>query len=132
MEWEYTSYDFDCAMEIIAVAAKKFDKSSSSAPNVDALDCGTMKPGVFREMLRRTFGISFTVPQLAAAAKQFDNGSGLVNTHDFMLFFMKMGAELREKERQKHADNQKQFAEKVEKERLRKKKIADQKLELGK
>jgi hypothetical protein len=131
MSWEFTGKDFDSAMEIIAVAAKKFDKSSSSAPNVDALDCGTMKPGVFKEMLRRTFGINFTLPQLAAAAKQFDNGKGLVNTHDFLLFFMKMGAELRQKEKQKHADNQKEFAVKVEKERIRKKRIAEQRLELG-
>jgi len=95
-------------MEIIAVAAKKFDKSSSSAPNVDQLDCGTMKPGVFREVLRRTFNISFTVPQLAAASKQFDNGKGLVNTHEFLIFFMKMGAELRQRDKLKHAEAQKE------------------------
>lgn len=130
MDWTFTSSDFDTAMEMIATAAKKFDKTSPSAPDVDALDCGTMKPGVFREMIRRTFGIQFTIPQLAAASKQFDNGKGLVNTHDFLLFFQKMGAELRQREKQKHADAQREFLERVEKAKARKKRIADQKMEL--
>ena len=35
MDWTFTSVDFDQAMEMIATAAKKFDKTSSSAPNVE-------------------------------------------------------------------------------------------------
>jgi hypothetical protein len=89
-----------------------------------------MKPGVFREILRRTFGIQFTVPQLAAAAKQFDNGKGLVNTHDFLIFFQKMGAELRQRDKQRHADAQREYEERLEKAKARKKRIADQKMEL--
>ena len=57
-------------------------------------------------MLRRTFGIQLTVPQLAAAAKQFDDGKGLINTHNFLIFFTKMGGELRARERKKHDDAQ--------------------------
>merc|ERR1711871_482411 len=65
MDWTFTSEDFDTAMEKLAVAAKKYDKSSPSAPDVTQLDVGSLKPGVFRELLRRTFGIKFTVPELA-------------------------------------------------------------------
>ena len=131
MDWNFTSEDFDQAMDLLATAAKKYDKSSPSAPDVSQLDVGTMKPGVFRELLRRTFGIKLTVPQLAAAAKQFDDGKGLINTHNFLIFFTKMGGELRARERKKHDDAQKDYEERVEKAKAKKQRILNQKMELN-
>jgi Ca2+-binding EF-hand superfamily protein len=119
------------AMALISAAAKKFTKGGPGAPNLDAWSVHTFSPGIFREMLKRTFNLQLKPRQLASVIRQFDtNDDGQVRTKDFMLYFMNLGKELRQMDKTVHAERQRLYEEKEERTKARKKKMAEMKNEL--
>jgi Ca2+-binding EF-hand superfamily protein len=131
VDWSYTPVDLNEASELIAAAAKKYDPHGVGVPNLSAFDVHTMKPGVFKEMLKRAFNINLNPKQLAATVKQFDpEDKGVAQTKDFLNYFRQLGTELRQAEKAKHMVQQQKDEERRERNRARKKKLQDSKLEL--
>ena len=82
-------------------------------------------------MLRRAFGVQLTPEQLAAVVKKFDTtGKTLVNTKDFLIYFSKVGIELRQRDKLAVIAKQKAAEERAARRKEHKKKILNQKLEL--
>jgi len=131
VDFNFTHEDQVEAMAIISAAAKKFQKGGPGAPNLDAWNVHTFSPGVFREMMKRTFNVQLKPKQLASIIRQFDtNDDGQVRTKDFMLYFMNLGKELRQMDKTVHAERQRMYEEKEQRAKERKKKMLDMKNEL--
>ena len=61
-----------------------------------------MHPVVFRDQLKRTFGLSFSRQELGALVHVFDSsGDGTVSGSEFLRTFFQLGFEQRTKERTK-------------------------------
>jgi hypothetical protein len=67
------------------------------APNLDTFHCLYLTPGMFREVMKRTFNILFTPNELAAMIAEFNNGNGNIDTSKFLVTFIKIGSEERDK-----------------------------------
>jgi len=126
---KFSSEDMDNAMEKICEQAEKFDKSHSSAPSLNGFTGGAMKPGEFRELVRRTFNVALTPTELNAivAEYRFDKAAKTIDTKKFLNFFTKLGFELRAKTKQQTLEKQRRDEAEREKERQRKLRLATQK-----
>lgn len=126
---KFTAADMDSAMEKICEQAEKFDKSHSSAPSLSGFTGGAMKPGEFRELVKRTFNVPLTPTELNAivAEYRYDKAAKTIDTKKFLNFFTKLGSELRAKTKQQTLEKQRREEAEREKERIRKLKLATQK-----
>ena len=99
-------YNFDneqqkSAFEKLNIAAKKYDKNSPGCLSLDGFTVKELNAVSFKEMLKRTFGMfDLTAGELGALMSFYDNsGKGLVSTKDFLLSFLQMGMNQRDKEK---------------------------------
>jgi hypothetical protein len=72
VDWMFSFEDQQEVMQIISNAAKTFQKGGPGAPTLEAWEVHTFTPGVFKEMLKRTFNIILSPKQLAGVIRQFD------------------------------------------------------------
>jgi Ca2+-binding EF-hand superfamily protein len=126
-------YDFSEADEArmhakLKEAAKKYDKNHPSAVSLEGFDAQFLTPGVFREMLRRTFNMSLTGKELGAAVKTFDKtGDSTIPCRDFLVHFFQIGYAERNRDRLSQMAKQRELDTIAEQERHRKLKAADEK-----
>jgi Ca2+-binding EF-hand superfamily protein len=125
VNWDFDSEDLIAALEKMRIAATGFDKTSSSAPSIAAFDAGSLSPYMFRELLKRTFGMVLAPRELAAMVKEFPaNADGTrVNPAPFLVKFIKMGQDERERNRAQAQLLQRAALESVERKRLRKQRL---------
>jgi hypothetical protein len=106
----YTDTDREKAMAKLISAAALYDKNAPGAVSLDSFHALYLPPGMFREVMKRTFAIIFAPSELAAMIAEFNNGSGNIDTKKFLVAFVKMGTEEREKckllQIQKDRDNE--------------------------
>ena len=99
------SYDFTEdekveAFKKLAAAAKKFDRNGPGCMSLDGFEQKTLSAGVFREMIKRTFGLIPNTGELGAIMCYFDREkTGQVNSQDFLVHFLKVGAAERNKDK---------------------------------
>ena len=119
---KFTSSDMDSAMEKICEQAEKFDKTHSSAPSLSGFTGGAMKPGEFRELVRRTFNLPLTPTELNAIVSEYryDKNAKTIDTKKFLNFFTKLGFDLRATTKQKALEKQRRDEAEREVERQRK------------
>jgi len=74
--------------------------------SLDGFEQKVMKPHVFREMIKRTFGVVLQVPhELAAVMHYFDPKKiGVINSRKFLIYFLKLGIAEREADHRKSMD----------------------------
>lgn len=119
-------YDFSEADEArmhskLRQAAKKYDKSHQSALPPDGFEVKYMKPGVFREMVKRTFNLNLNSKELGACVKTFDKtGRGQIECHDFLVKFLQMGIDERNQERLEGLAKSRQLLKEAEEEKMQK------------
>jgi Ca2+-binding EF-hand superfamily protein len=94
---KYSDADREEAMKKLIDASAQYDKNAPGCVSLDAFDAKFLTPGVFREVVKRTFNVLWTSEELAAMVAEFDNGGGNVDTSKFLVAFIKMGAEERER-----------------------------------
>ena len=127
-------YDFSEADEArmhvkLRTAAKKYDKSHPASVSLAGFDAKFLKPGVFREMLRRTFNLHLTGKELGAAVKTFDKvGDSTINCRDFLVHFFQIGYAERNKERLEQMQLQRILDAEAEKMKAKKLRDADEKV----
>ena len=99
------SYDFSTdekveAFKKLAAAAKRYDKNAPGCMSLDGFEQKVLPAGVFREMIKRTFGLIPTVGELGAIMSYFDKEkTGMVPSQEFIVHFLKVGAAERNKDK---------------------------------
>lgn len=97
VSYEYTDAERDSAFKKLTVAAKKYDKNHPGAMSLEGFEEKTLKPHVFREMIKRTFGVVLTPPELGACMHFFDpKKTLLISSRKFLIYFLKLGIAERE------------------------------------
>ena len=119
-------YNFDneqknSAFEKLNIAAKRYDKNSPGCLSLDGFTAKELNALSFKEMLKRTFGMmDLTAGELGALMSYYDTGGkGVVSTKDFLISFLQMGINQRDKEKRD------QIAKNRSMEELRKKEEED-------
>jgi Ca2+-binding EF-hand superfamily protein len=97
VETEFSEQDLKSAMKKLTAASALYDKNSPGCVALDAFDAAYLTPGTFREVVKRTFNLVFEPKELAAVIAQYDNGRGNVDCSKFLVNFIRVGAEEREK-----------------------------------
>jgi hypothetical protein len=74
------TYDFsrdekESAFRKLAVAAKKYDKSHPGCVALDGFQCLELEPSAFRDIVRRTFNLTFTPGELGSVVQHFDRSN---------------------------------------------------------
>lgn len=91
IDYEFTEDDFKSALEKIRIAAAGYDKNHPSAVSLAGFQGSSLTPGVFREMMKRTFNVKLNAKELGAAVKFFDSdGNGLIDNAEFLKHFYKL------------------------------------------
>lgn len=97
LESEFAESDYKSAMKKLTAASALYDKNSPGCVALDAFDAAYLTPGMFREVAKRTFNLVFEPKELAAVIHQFENGKGNLDCQKFLVHFIRVGAEEREK-----------------------------------
>ncbi len=100
VDYDYSEVDEARMIEKLAYAAKKFDRAHPSSMSLDGFDVAFLRPGEFREMLKRTFNLILTGKELGAAVRTYDlGGKGVVNCREFLVKFLQDGQAQRDEEK---------------------------------
>lgn len=126
----FTDVDREHGLRKIIDAAALYDKSAPGCVSLDSFVSLYLTPGMFREVVKRTFNIVLTPSELAAMIAEYDNGSGNVDTSKFLVSFIKLGHEEREKRKAMQIEKQRNMDAVREKAEEMKKKEADEKMNM--
>ena len=95
----YTEHDKDEAFKKLLKYSKKYDKNHPNAMSLDGFNEKFLLPHIFREMIKRTFGVIFNEGELNACIHFFDpKKTGKINSRKFLIYFLKLGIAEREKD----------------------------------
>lgn len=113
----FTEEEKAAALHKIAIVAAHFDATRHGSLD-DFVNGDEMSPTVFREQLRRNFGILLTSAELGAMFDYFDaDGGGTIDGAEFLSKFFKIGVAARE--RKVHHRRQLEQKTKVQKEEFK-------------
>lgn len=112
----FTDQDFQSAYAKLTDAAIKYHKDAPGAVGLNAFECVSMPPHVFKEQLKGVFGIKVTPQELGALMSYFDNVNEL-NCQYFLMRFFRIGNEERYRIANTWKASQKERAEKERVER---------------
>jgi len=130
VNYNFTHDEFSSAMEKLKYAASTYDRNHPSAVSLDGFQGASLSPGIFREMLKRTFNIKLTPGELGAAVKFFDSdGDGTIDTAEFLKHFFKLQRVERSNVRRRRIQAEREVQKKLEDEvaeRVRAKAIEDE------
>eukprot|EP01038_Epipyxis_sp_PR26KG_P006779 gene6779-9286_t len=123
VDFNYSDEAKQQAMYKLHSAAVKFDPNHPASPSLECFDINSMKPNVFREMLKRTFNLKLDKYELGAVMKLFavdGNNPSEVKCEEFVRYFLKIGYDSREKDKMYHRRKQQDLAKKAEEEHIQK------------
>ena len=91
--YDFTADEENAAFKKLREAAKKYDRTHPAALGLNGFDASELSPAEFKEMLKRTFAVVLTPPELGALIKHFDpDGTGFIESKEFLSFFIKVRA----------------------------------------
>jgi len=107
LDWDFTDQDLENVKKRMTEAATKYDKNHPASVGLDGFDCAVLPPGVFREMVKRTFNIALSPRELAAMLTMFDaDKEGNIKTSTFLTKFMRIGLDQRYKFKRESIERQ--------------------------
>lgn len=119
-------------MEKIRIAAKAYRRHHSSSLSLDGFNSTYLSPGIFREMLKRSFSVFLTGKELGALVDFFDEDNvGEISCQAFLVYFGRTGFAERGKdhsdalEKQRRAEEDRKSFHDRKMEELHKKKMVD-------
>ena len=84
----------DSTFEKFKQASVKYEKGHPSSVGLEGFDAKVLNPAEFREIVKRTFNLKLTPPELAAAMSIFDNEkNGYIKSAEFLVVFFKLGVD---------------------------------------
>jgi len=69
LSFAFTPADEASAVDKLATASFKYDPNNPGPMGMTAFTCKTMPPAIFREMVKRSFNVRLTDPELAAMVR---------------------------------------------------------------
>lgn len=104
VSFEYNEEEETRTVTAISRAAKKYDQTTPGAKSLKGFEGASMDVPTFREMIARTFGLKFNPMEMGVLMYQFDHkknsdGTITVDCRVFVRFFLRLGIDLRERER---------------------------------
>lgn len=99
VDFNFSEEQNESALEKIKHAAQKYFPQDQSVKSVPGFDARFLSPVDFRDLIKNTFAVFLSRGELGAAVRLFDNGSGLVETKQFLLKFTRMGLDMRNDQR---------------------------------
>ncbi|CAM9515707.1 unnamed protein product [Ectocarpus fasciculatus] len=127
----YSERHYQSAMAKIIKAAARYDKNHPSAVSLDAFDGAQMEPHVFREQLKRAFGIRLTPPELGAAIHAFDkDGDGSISCPEFLRTFFRLGFDVKSETSTRRRTKDRKMARRVAEEAAEKEREIERKAAL--
>jgi hypothetical protein len=94
IDCEFSETDQTNGLENLRKAAVKFNKNHPSSMSLDGFCSTYSSPGIFREMLKRTFNITLPAKELAAVINFFDTKKdGNIDNDEFLTFFRRASTE---------------------------------------
>ena len=118
VDWDFTDDNLNEVKEKITKAAMKYDKNHPASVSLDGFETKILPPGIFREMIRRTFNIHLSPKELAAMLTLFESDKeGNVDTANFLTKFMRIGLDERYKFKTESIEKQRKAAKQAKKDR---------------
>lgn len=97
IDWDYGEVDRTSVYAKLTEASAKYDKNAPGCVSLTAFEAKFLTPLVYREVMKRTFNIALAPKELAVMVSDFDNGDGNVHCQNFVVYFIKLGADERNK-----------------------------------
>jgi hypothetical protein len=122
---DYTEEDAVSSEAKLLLSAKGFDKSHPAAPSLDAFDISVMTPGIFRENLKRCFGIVLNPSELGYCVATYGSKKDMtIDSPKFLITFLRRGKTARYAEHKLFLQNQRKLIKQAKLEN--EKKLKDQ------
>ena len=119
------------AIAKMTAAAKKYDRNHPASVALDGFEGASLGPAIFKEMLKRTFNLKLSPPELGALISVFDkDGDGNIDTAEFLLTFFKHGFAARGQELMEQREKQARMTVQAEQEKHQKMKELEDKMEM--
>lgn len=92
IDYDFSELDEARAMEKMREAAFRYDRTHPSAQGLDGFECESLAPGLFRDLLRRTFNLVVADKEIAVLVRKFDKKrTGRVACAPFVTEFLRLG-----------------------------------------
>lgn len=133
IDMDYSEADAARANEKLLLAAAKYEKGAPSSLGLEGFVAIALPAAEFREVVRRTFNLNLRPKELGAVIRKFQSAEnpGMVDSHLFLLKFLQMGIDERQKVKLRSLHRQKEAEERMKKEHEEKLKEADLKMVLN-
>ena len=108
VDFSSTAEEKKKTMEMLHEAAIRYDPSNASSMGLDGFAVKQLKPGAFREMLKRTFYLQVDTKQLGVLVERFgDEEKKVIVSEKFILYFKRVGIKGRQKKHSEQVAKQK-------------------------
>lgn len=97
IDWDYGEVDRTSVYQKLTEASAKYDKNAPGCVSLTAFEAKFLTPLVYREVMKRTFNIALAPKELAVLVSDFDDGNGNCHCQNFVVYFIKLGADERNK-----------------------------------
>jgi len=92
IDYDFSELDEARAVEKMREAAFRYDRTHPSAQGLDGFECEALAPGLFRDLLRRTFNLALADKEIAVLVRKFDRKrTGKVACAPFVTEFLRLG-----------------------------------------
>lgn len=109
VDMAYSDADMYSVIEKLVGASEKYDKNHPAAPDLSAFDMAYLVPGIFKENMKRCFGIKLEPKELGFCIATYGNADQTINSQDFMTKFLKMGKQSRYEKHRKFLVKQREL-----------------------
>lgn len=130
-DFDYTELERRTALKKFLDAATKYDKMAPGAMILRSFEAEKMSHGVFRESCKLIFNLVLDPAELGVIVMKYDpQRTGFVPCHDFLLEFLKLGVDEREKKHKIQIEKNRAAERYMKQEQQRKLKDAEDRVEL--
>jgi Ca2+-binding EF-hand superfamily protein len=129
--FDYTELERRNALRKFLDAATKYDKMGPGAMSLRSFEADKMSHGQFREMVKLTFQLMLDPAELGVIVMKYDpERTGFILCHDFLLDFLKLGVDERDKKNRDQIEKNRAAERFQKQEAARKLKDAEDRMEL--
>lgn len=113
VSYQFTSEEFNTAMQKLIEAAWRYDKTMPGAASLEAFEAQYMEAHILKDQLKKAFHIKLSPQELGAIMNYFDTeNTGKIHCSSFLKKFFRVGYEERQRKKELWRIHQKNLIEK--------------------